>query len=83
VIAIYARENGQGMAFPVPSAPGAQDAEAEGVEEGAVDEEAPAPLKLAPTKAGDRPAAGEDAQAGGPPEPTPPAGGRPSLKRIK
>ena len=83
VIAIYARENGQGMAFPVPSAGVAADAGTEDAEEGASDEAAPVPLKLAPTKAGDTPAAGEDAQAGGPPEPTPPAGGRPSLKRVK
>ena len=87
VIAIYARENGQGMAFPVPSAAGGMEAAgagaAEGVEDGARDEAAPVPLKLAPTKAVDSPAAGEDAQAGNPPEPTPPSGGRPSLKRIK
>jgi len=86
VVAIYARENGQGMAFPVPT--GTADAAA-----------APAPE---PPKAGLRlagqadagladdelvsatPAAGAAPTDDLPPEaPTPPAGGRPSLKRVK
>jgi stringent starvation protein B len=84
VIAIYARENGQGMAFPVPT----EAAPAPG---------APAPvLAERPTQPGGlRLATGEDgpdvprdpkADAGeNPPTepPEPPAGGRPSLKRIK
>lgn len=76
VIAIYARENGQGMAFPVPSdAPaGMQPASTESAA-GA----APRPPHLALTDpAGAR---GADAQPTEPPEP--PVGGRPSLKRIK
>ena len=75
VIAIYARENGQGMAFPVPTdapaatQPAAADAAA-----------APRPPHLAVTE-GSRPA---DADASAPTEPPePPAGGRPALKRIK
>ena len=90
VVAIYARENGQGMAFPAPDA-------------GSAAASAPAPgeparvgLRLAgqPEAAGDsappaRPSVANPAAspAGTPPEPTPPAspppGGRPSLKRIK
>ena len=73
VIAIYARENGQGMAFPVPS-------EAAGTP-AAAPTDAALPrgthLSLTETPRGD----GADAVPTEPPEP--PAGGRPSLKRIK
>ena len=55
VMAIYARENGQGMAFPVP------------------DEE--------PPRAAQNPTA--DAAPGDDEPPTPPAAGRPALKRVK
>jgi stringent starvation protein B len=77
VIAIYARENGQGMAFPVPndSASGAAAADT-------ASPEAPAPrathLSLTEAPRPDADAAGEPSD---PPEP--PAGGRPSLKRVK
>ena len=80
VIAIYARENGQGMAFPVP-VPGA-----------AVEEPAkPSPLSSVPAA----PAESENKVvqlvtpedgAGKPPDhepPKPPSGPRPALKRIK
>jgi stringent starvation protein B len=94
VIAIYARENGQGMAFPlagadspvtVPSAPADEHVSAS----------APAPVALAPSPA---PASeskivqlvpaepapvvtGSDSEP--PPPPKPNQGGRPSLKRVK
>jgi len=81
VVAIYARENGQGMAFPVPTATGgvssaaltvlpAGDATARtGPRLAAVDPPAPAAPRLEPPE---------------PPEPPPAAGGaRPPLKRIK
>ena len=77
VIAIYARENGQGMAFPVPS-----EAAPAGVQ--------PAPAADAPTPRGmhlsltevpaPRP---EEAGAEAPEPPEPAPGGRPSLKRVK
>lgn len=80
VIAIYARENGQGMAFPVP------------VASPAVDDAKPSPLSSVPAA----PAEAEgkvvqlvtpEASGSGPePEPPkPPAGGgpRPALKRVK
>ncbi len=81
VVAIYARENGQGMAFPVPttSAPAA----AEGLAE------APGPrgLRLATSEpeAPTAEAAPADTVEAPEPDPSspPPAGGRPSLKRIK
>jgi stringent starvation protein B len=77
VIAIYARENGQGMAFPVPTeAPaGTQPAAADAPP-------APRPPRLALTEI---PGKAEDAKADGDePAPEPPSGGsRPSLKRIK
>jgi stringent starvation protein B len=75
VIAIYARENGQGMAFPVPS----EAAPAAGMP--AAPTEAPLPrgthLSLTESSRGD----GEASAPTEPPEP--PAGGRPSLKRVK
>jgi stringent starvation protein B len=82
VIAIYARENGQGMAFPVPT-------------ETAAGAESPLPpvpserptqpggLRLASAE-GSAPADSKPVDAGDdqdPPEP--PSAGRPSLKRIK
>lgn len=82
VIAIYARENGQGMAFPMPAAPGP--------EAGPVDvadvPPAPKPPRLtltesstgASTKGQNEPV--DDSE---PPSPEPPSGSRPSLKRIK
>jgi stringent starvation protein B len=82
VIAIYARENGQGMAFPVP-VPGAT----------AEDASKASPLTsvpAAPTEAPEgkivqlvtdgAPAAGTDPDAE---PPKPPTGPRPALKRVK
>ena len=78
VIAIYARENGQGMAFPSPVA-GAGIAAAGGpsaVADSAADATLPKVLQLAPVDPGET----DDA-----PEPPKPASGgpRPSLKRVK
>ena len=82
VIAIYARENGQGMAFPVavPGAP-AEDAPAGSGK--------PSPLSSVPAAPADE---GKVVQlvsqddGGKPPEhepPKPPSGPRPALKRVK
>ena len=85
VVAIYARENGQGMAFPVPH-----------VQDGA----ASAPVAAEPARAGLRlagtsgpsivpddeeatPALDIEPDQPPPDAPPPAAGGRPSLKRIK
>jgi stringent starvation protein B len=74
VVAIYARENGQGMAFPVPTEANVA---------------APPPagktgLRLATPASSDEAEPGEAAAEAPPPEPEPPATpGRPSLKRIK
>ncbi len=90
VVAIYARENGQGMAFPAPTAPG----QGGGTALSSAPEPSRVGLRLAGTSG---PAAGPDAdvstpvpEAGAaqadkpPPDAPPPAkGGRPSLKRIK
>ena len=78
VIAIYARENGQGMAFPVPTPadaapvpkPGAGEA---GAERG---------LRLAPKGPREEPRA-ESATDDGVPPPDGPAPNKPLLKRIK
>lgn len=85
VMAIYARENGQGMAFPLESP--SDDDTNEAADEGL----APAPdevttgggaaiLSLAPDADAGH---GEDADPEPPRPTTPPAGGRPALKRVK
>ena len=84
VVAIYARENGQGMAFPVPSGPAVAGAPAVAAEP------ARSGLRLArsagdddePAVSGTAPAA-EAAADEPPPEPPAPVGGRPALKRVK
>ena len=72
VIAIYARENGQGMAFPAPTAdaigPAAETSDPRRPAAGA-----PPHLALAE----DAPPPGDE------PPPEPPTPGRPSLKRVK
>ena len=75
VIAIYARENGQGMAFPVPAeapagAPARSPGELTGLRLASMDE-APAPNAAVPVV---------DEE---PPEPPAPGAPRPSLKRVK
>ncbi|MEY4712269.1 MAG: putative Stringent starvation protein [Pseudomonadota bacterium] len=84
VLAIYARENGQGMAFPVAAASTAEEGAPGGaspltrVEAAGGPDEQPSPhMQLVQA---DPPAEAEDTEP-----PRPPAGGgvRPSLKRIK
>jgi len=79
VIAIYARENGQGMAFPVPTDTAAASSGAEPSEAPAAAGRGPklALADAAPTT--EPPSATE--RDDNPPEP--PSGGRPALKRIK
>jgi stringent starvation protein B len=87
VVAIYARENGQGMAFPMPTATGGEAVEASvSSNQEAAPASVPAPaalrgLRLASTEPPPDAAPAVQAESD-PPEPTPPAG-RPSLKRIK
>ncbi|ACB33206.1 Stringent starvation protein B [Leptothrix cholodnii SP-6] len=92
VIAIYARENGQGMAFPVPT-----DASQAGASAGAGTEMSPGSttvptvtgLRLASAPVGDSPSPTVEpspAPVADDHEPTPPpstGGSRPSLKRVK
>jgi stringent starvation protein B len=80
VVAIYARENGQGMAFPVPTEPAAPVPAATSA---SAESRPPTPLRGLRLAEPKEPA--HDAPpAEAPPEPPePPAGGRPSLKRIK
>ena len=89
VVAIYARENGQGMAFPVPTESNATGTGAPST----APEPARSGLRLATPAGGDdddaaaapeRQAAADEGPADRPPEsPTPAPGGRPSLKRVK
>ena len=90
VIAIYARENGQGMAFPAPSATseaaaaGAKLAGDRVVPDATAVRSAPrlTLTETRPSRAAEPADADEDRPE--PPAPsTPPAGGRPALKRIK
>ncbi len=83
VVAIYARENGQGMAFPVPTERAAVD-----LEVAADVEPARAGLRLAPVAEPDAHTAAPVADVTPvadtpPPEPPTPPGGRPALKRVK
>jgi stringent starvation protein B len=83
VVAIYARENGQGMAFPVPTASGsAAQGTPTAVE---VQPSAAGPvrgLRLASTEA-EAPSSAGAASREPPDEPPEPTSPRPSLKRIK
>ena len=98
VIAIYARENGQGMAFPMPSEPTTSSDPAEGQKA-----DSPASTPRGPRLAGSAPASRKGGTAltlsptpglaapksasdspSDPTPPSPPAGPkRPSLKRVK
>jgi stringent starvation protein B len=80
VVAIYARENGQGMAFPMPTAAGGAAAPGDAA---TASPETPRGLRLASSEPA-APASGDGAPDDEPP-PAPPAGEppRPALKRIK
>jgi stringent starvation protein B len=89
VVAVYARENGQGMAFPAPQADGADQSPiaieprtrtARGLRLASRDTAAPATVITGPRAVPEAPP-----QAGEPPpeSPDPPGGGRPALKRVK
>ena len=79
VIAIYARENGQGMAFPMPSEGQTPSAT---VETPAGATPARGTPRLALTDAATRAENAEGSDTTPPPEPAP-GGSRPSLKRVK
>ena len=89
VIAIYARENGQGMAFPIPAAGAAPGAE--GVKASPLSSVPAAPATgLAGTESDPRVVqlvTAEATEGSTPPEqpepPKPPSGPRPALKRVK
>jgi stringent starvation protein B len=78
VVAIYARENGQGMAFPVPTAAGVGTTGTATPATSAAAQTPPRSLRLATVDNGVEVAATDE-----PPDPNQPGGGRPSLKRIK
>ena len=82
VVAIYARENGQGMAFPVPTGAGG-DANAAPRSTGDAPTELVPPrgLRLASSEPEATPAEAPDGD--GPPDAPGPGSGRPALKRIK
>ena len=91
VVAIYARENGQGMAFPVPTTDAAAAAASDdastadrpaapvrGLRLAAVDEEAGGGARAEGPRSDKTSADGQD-----PPDPLPPNTPRPALKRVK
>ena len=87
VVAIYARENGQGMAFEVPNLPDENDGVTAGsaentlAKESAAEPSSPPILSSVPTHAEAGDSTGKDAVDN---DPNPPKkGGRPTLTRIK
>ena len=80
VIAIYARENGQGMAFPVPTDAPAGGSAAAG-DEASTNAASPRSPRLALTDTAPVRPGRSEVPPPPPTEPTP--GGRPSLKRVK
>jgi stringent starvation protein B len=87
IVAIYARENGQGMAFPVPTAGGA-GAGSPVADDGLAAATPLRGLRLASTEAETPAPAVPNIGAPSddppdPPDPTGPSGPRPTLKRIK
>lgn len=91
VVAIYARETGQGMSFPVEEPQdAAQDASARATASPEDAANRPAPVvQLVPTggSAADKPDAAAETSTDEPPPPAPPAGSaggkRPVFKRVK
>lgn len=86
VVAIYARENGQGMAFPAPTAAALAEKNPQTEAEGSPDQapshgdSARATLRAVPSDEG----AGSSSDSPEPPTDGPPRpGGRPKLKRVK
>ncbi len=80
VIAVYARENGQGMAFDVPrNVPAVADS-ATAENDGAKTIPGPTPMALVPVRA---PATAADNNEPSDPPPPPRRGDRPKLTRIK
>ncbi len=74
VLAVYARENGQGMAFPAPAP----------TEVGAEVRPSPAHKLQVVSSTPDEPQVAAEDKAGDEDEPSPPSGGgRPALKRVK
>ena len=89
VVAIYARENGQGMAFPVPTTakqagPTSEPTPLRGLRlaRSESDLAPPVPVPI-PVPALAKAPAPAPAAPEPPPDPAGPAGGRPALKRIK
>ena len=81
VIAIYARENGQGMAFPLPTEALSGTVSPASPEEGEAAREGAPALRLAPGPAPAPEVTEHDSEE---PPPTPSSGSaRPSLKRVK
>ncbi|MDQ6685155.1 MAG: ClpXP protease specificity-enhancing factor [Pseudomonadota bacterium] len=87
VIAIYARENGQGMAFPMPSDAPAPEAgsttAAVAVARGAAALPRGPRLARSAGISGKSPGTVGNSAASEPPEPPPPEPKRPALKRVK
>ncbi len=77
VVAIYARENGQGMAFPVPTASVSGEAPPPS------EEPAAAPLRGLRLASTDNEPPAADAAPDDGPDPDGPSGPRPTLKRVK
>jgi stringent starvation protein B len=82
IVAIYARENGQGMAFPVPTATGAAPGSPV-TDDGHAAATPLRGLRLARTDAQTPPPSDPSVGAPPPDDPPEPSSPRPSLKRVK
>ena len=82
VVAIYARENGQGMAFPVPTADASGAAPASSLP-AAAEPRAPSATGLRLAGVEQAPRQDEVSSPDDDPSSPPPAGPRPTLKRVK
>ena len=88
VIAIYARENGQGMAFPVPNLSADEGEDTETGDVGGSEAEGSAssdrsPLRLASAQDMAQESVDDDQPTDPDPAPPSPGGARPTLRRIK
>jgi stringent starvation protein B len=81
VIAIYARENGQGMAFPVPTEV-SSGSEADSIR-GDSEKKSASGLRLASAEPAISDESTQSSDGSDVPPDTPPPPGRPSLKRVK
>ena len=83
IVAIYARENGQGMAFPIPAGDAAGSTSTDKVSSSTTGPLRGLRLASSDDDASTQPDQADDGPPDEPPDPSAPPGNRPALKRIK